>query len=305
MDSRSDTFAQFVALVSNHLDDHGANSGDLAARLFLSRSHFDRVVGALAGETPARFRRRVLLERAAYRLRTTDVSVLDAAVEAGYTSNEAFTRAFRRAYGSSPSAWRVSGAAVHVASPNGVHFYPPGGLRLPAIERVSSMTFVSGLVDHHVAVLGQMLDRATTLTDHQLDEPIRLSVEGIDSEPTIRTLLSRLVGQMDMWNAAMANERYDLEIERHESIESMRERLNRAGKAFAGYVRKISAQDRFDETFVDATGGTPYVFTAAGMIGHVITYAAYRRTLVLGALGSAGAPDLDDDPLTWFAPATQ
>ncbi|HEU4948346.1 MAG TPA: hypothetical protein VFT31_14440 [Kribbella sp.] len=69
-------------------------------------------------------------------------------------------------------------------------------------------------------------------------------------------------------------------------------------------TREVSEQNRFDDTFVDATGRAPYVFTAAGMIGHVITYAAHRRTLVTGALVSAGAADVDDDPLTWFAPAT-
>jgi transcriptional regulator GlxA family with amidase domain len=38
-----------------------------------------------------------LLERAAYRLVASGHKVLDVAVEAGYGSNEAFTRAFARA----------------------------------------------------------------------------------------------------------------------------------------------------------------------------------------------------------------
>ena len=73
----------------------------------LSRFHFDRLVSAAAGEPPAALRRRVLLERAAYRLVTTDHDVLRVAVEAGYASNEAFTRAFRRAFGRAPSRWRA------------------------------------------------------------------------------------------------------------------------------------------------------------------------------------------------------
>ena len=67
--------------------------------MHLSRFHFDRLVAAATGEPPATLRRRVLLERAAYRLVTTDRDVLDIAVEAGYASNEAFTRAFTRAFG--------------------------------------------------------------------------------------------------------------------------------------------------------------------------------------------------------------
>jgi AraC-like DNA-binding protein len=90
-----DRFAAFVDLVAVHLDDHDARGADLAARMYLSRFHFDRIVSSVCGETPARFRRRVLLERSAYRLLTSGHSVLDVAVEAGYSSQEAFTRAFR------------------------------------------------------------------------------------------------------------------------------------------------------------------------------------------------------------------
>jgi AraC family transcriptional regulator len=35
------------------------------------------------------------------------------------------------------------------------------------------------------------------------------------------------------------------------------------------------------------------------MLAHVLTYGAYRRTLVVGALSSAGVTDLEDDPLAW------
>ena len=97
--TRDDTFEAFVSVLTEALDDHTLSGDDLAARVHLSRFHLDRVIAAIAGEPPATLRRRVLLERAAYRLDTTDRSVLDVAVEAGYASHEAFTRAFARAYG--------------------------------------------------------------------------------------------------------------------------------------------------------------------------------------------------------------
>ena len=259
MDQSSDTFAHFLAALIRHLDDHQLHGPELAAELFVSRSLLDRLVTASAGEPPARLRRRLLLERAAFQLRSTGVSIIDAATQAGYSSNEAFTRAFRRAYGVPPSSWRSSGGAIHIASPS-----------------------------------------AGELTGSQLDAPIELPIQGIDDNPTIRSLLSRLVGQLDMWNAAMASVPYDFDTERHETLGSMRQRLEGGGRAFARYVRQVSDQGRFDETFVDATGCVPYVFTAAGMIAHVLTYAAHRRALVVGALASAGVAELDDDPLTWF-----
>ena len=80
-----DTFARFVDELADGLDDHAATGHDLASRVFLSRFHFDRVVVATAGETPSRLRRRVLLERAAYRLLTSEHGVLEVAHEAGYS----------------------------------------------------------------------------------------------------------------------------------------------------------------------------------------------------------------------------
>jgi methylphosphotriester-DNA--protein-cysteine methyltransferase len=82
-----DTFVAFVDTLAEVLDDHEANgwaSGDeLAMRLHFSRFHFDRMIKAVAGEPPAAFRRRILLERAAYRMITTRAPLLDVAVEAG------------------------------------------------------------------------------------------------------------------------------------------------------------------------------------------------------------------------------
>lgn len=301
MDSTADTYARFIHWLSGHLDDHDTRSVGVASAMFVSRSLLDRLVKAAAGESTARFRRRLLLERAAYLLRTTDVSIIDSAIQAGFSSGEAFARAFRRAYGEAPSAWRDSGKTVHIGPGNRVHFFPPGGLRLPATSQETAMAFVPELFDQHTAVLAQLLDRAGTLTDAQLDAPIA-AAPGIDSNPTIRSLLSRLVGQMQMWGAAMASVPYDHSQEQDESIASVRARLERAGRDFSEYVRDVCANDRFGETYVDATGPTPYVFTAAGMIAHVLTYAAYRRTVVVSALEAVGAGEIADDPLEWFAP---
>ena len=189
---------------------------DLHQPLPFDASSFDRVVSGLSGETPARLRRRILLERAAFRLVTTRATVLEVALEAGYASNEAFTRAFRRAYGAAPATWRASPARIQLDTPNGVHFHPPGGLRLPARDEVSSMDLMRKMVEHHVWLVGEILDRAERLTEEQLDAPIELSVEGVDDDPTLRSILSRLVGQMDMWNAAMESRAYDFGVEKVE-----------------------------------------------------------------------------------------
>lgn len=94
-----------------------------------SRAHFSRLfVGAL-GETPADFERRLRLERSCYLMLDHGVNVMEASVYAEYANPEAFTRAFRKAYGLSPSQFR-SQPSVDWRLPvsNGVHWLPFGVL---------------------------------------------------------------------------------------------------------------------------------------------------------------------------------
>jgi AraC-like DNA-binding protein len=302
MSTATDTFASFVHVLAETLDHHETCGESLASRLHLSRFHFDRLVSAAAGEPPGMLRRRILLERAAYRLLTTDDDVLPVAIEAGYSSHEAFTRAFVRAFGSAPSRWRLSSATFEIAAPSRVHFHPPGGLRVPAHGKVTGMDLLTKMIEHHIWLVGEMLTRAEDLPDDVLDSPIEISVEGIDCDPTLRSLLSRLVGQLAMWDAATHNRPYDFDVEKGESVQQMRARLAEAGPAFLTQVRTIVEEGRLDETFVDAVCDPPRVFTYGGMIAHVVTFAAHRRTLVCGALIEAGVDDLGaGDPMRWVA----
>jgi len=297
-------FLGFIYDLAFDLDDHESTAVERAAKHFLSRSHFDRLISATAGEPPAAFRRRILLERAAYRLVTGSDGVLQLAVEAGYSSNEAFTRAFARAYGVTPSAWRERPGQIQIDSPSDVHFHPPGGLRLPGKTEGTPMNLIERMVEHHIWLVGEMIERAATVDDAVLDRPIELSVEGIDSKPTARKLLSRLVGQMHMWVNVIGGRPYSFEVEKDESIDAMRRRLAEIGPAFQAEVNRVVEGNRLDETFIDAHGGPVETYTYGGLIAHVLTFAAHRRILVLGALETAGVPDLGNgDPRKWVADA--
>src|ERR1700753_3961333 len=63
------------------------------------------------------------------------------------------------------------------------------------------------MLDHHLWLTGQILDRAGRLDDAVLDRPIELSVEGIDAGPTLRSLTTRLVTQLEMWLGALGGAR--------------------------------------------------------------------------------------------------
>lgn len=87
-----------------------------------SRAQFYRLFRALVEETPAAMRRRLVLERAAWQLGQTSRPVTEIALDAGYESLEAFTRAFRKAYSMSPSLYRRNGVwRNHLPAPNPYH----------------------------------------------------------------------------------------------------------------------------------------------------------------------------------------
>ncbi|QIG43062.1 helix-turn-helix domain-containing protein [Nocardioides anomalus] len=292
----SDAVARILDLAQAALDDPGVGADELAARAHLSRFHFDRLVSASAGEPPGALRRRVLLERAAHRLTSrADRTVLDIAVEAGYGSNEAFTRAFARAYGTTPSALRADPPPtfrdLELAAPSGVHFHPPGGLRLPATHKENGMDLIQHLVDHHVASLAAIIEAAADLTDDVLDQPITQSVEGVDDDPTLRGLINGMVTQEEHWLSALRGGGWPDESD--QSMAGLAARHEVAGRDYRAFVAGAVADAAMADTFVDTTCEPLVAHSLGGTIAHVITFGAVRRTMAVGALWSAGKRDFD------------
>jgi AraC-like DNA-binding protein len=296
----ADRLRRILDLVDDSLGEPGLTGDDLAGRAYLSRFHFDRLVAAALGEPPGAFRRRLLLERAACRLMVTDDQVIEVALDAGYGSPEAFTRAFGRAFGTAPSAWRKNAGARHeLAAASGVHFHPPGGLRLPAPTRSSTMDVLTRMLDHHIWLVGEIIDRAARLDDRVLDEPIELSVEGIDADPTLRSVTSRLVGQLEMWVAAVEGGTR-MPGAGDTTPAALRIRLDGTAARFRELVVTPVQDGRADDTFVDAVCDPPETFSYGGVLAHVLTFSAVRRTMAIGALESAGIGDLGaGDPMAF------
>lgn len=76
----------------------------LAQKLGYSEYYTSRKFRELAGMTLRDYLRLRRLAFALRDVRDTDAGILDIAVQYGFSSNEAFTHAFKKAYGVSPSA---------------------------------------------------------------------------------------------------------------------------------------------------------------------------------------------------------
>jgi AraC family transcriptional regulator len=92
----ADRLRDLIDLVLESLDEPGADGRALARRAHFSRDHLDRLLAAATGESPVALRRRLLLERAAWQLRTGAATPSEAAAPAGYASLAAFSSSRRR-----------------------------------------------------------------------------------------------------------------------------------------------------------------------------------------------------------------
>jgi len=293
-----DRLAALLDAVGGCLDDPRLTGEDLARRAHLSRYHFDRLASAALGEPPGAFRRRLLLERAAHSLATTDRPVTTIAFDAGYGSLEAFSRAFDRAFGGPPSRHRLRrDTRFRIEADSGIHFHPPGTIRLPATEG-DPMTVLNDMIEHHVWTVGELLKKAQPVTAEVLDATFHYAVDYGSDETSIRELLAQLVFSCERWIAAMDGAAAPDETEN--SISALRERYAVAGVRWSESAAKALTEGRASETFIDALCEPPRTFTYGGAVTHVLTYGALHRSLAIGAMREAGVGELpSSDPIHW------
>ncbi|WP_342345769.1 AraC family transcriptional regulator [Shewanella dokdonensis] len=87
--------------IQQHLDDalDAEQLSDVAA---CSRFHFHRVFMAFMGLSTTRYIQLAKLRRASFRLAFEQHKIIDIALEAGFSSSEAFTRAFKNCFVQTP-----------------------------------------------------------------------------------------------------------------------------------------------------------------------------------------------------------
>ncbi|HVG59262.1 MAG TPA: AraC family transcriptional regulator [Hyalangium sp.] len=122
--SRQEAVLRVLVFIQERLDEE--LSLDRLARIArLAPFHFHRVFRAIVGESPGDHVKRLRLERAAHYLKMGEASVSSLASMGGYTSHEAFTRAFKGHFGVTPSQFREQhGRSTWARSPLPIHYSP-------------------------------------------------------------------------------------------------------------------------------------------------------------------------------------
>jgi AraC-like DNA-binding protein len=312
-----DRLRELIDLVLASLDEPGADGRALAGRAHISRDHLDRLLAAATGERPVALRRRLLLERAAWQLRTGVATPSEAAAAAGYGSLAAFSRAFTRAHGVTPSAFAGADEPVELEAPNGIHFHPPAGLLMPAHPPrsrvpVSRRDLTDRLVGHHLDRVRELLRAAATLPAAELQRPLRPGLVVVwfeGEEPSAAVMAERLVFALEVWVAAIAGRAFPGGGEGDAgggAGEDLVARFERAARDFARIVRAIRERGAWDDAFVDALCEPPQSFTYGGVVAHVLSYGAVRREALAGVLAELGAEvPSSGDPIEWEAERTR
>lgn len=103
-----------VDFINEHLAET-INLSDLANIANSSEFHFHRIFKAIMNESPGDYIQRLRLEKASFKLQTTRLSLSEIAEQTGYQSPYSLSKAFKKRFGITPSAYRVRPMELNVA----------------------------------------------------------------------------------------------------------------------------------------------------------------------------------------------
>lgn len=184
-----EAFARLAAHMHDNLDEEWRVQ-NMADHCCVSPYHFQRLFTRIAGESVGRLYRRLRLERAAWQLQNTSRSIADIGLDAGFSSSEAFGRAFKSAYACRANDFRRAhwlGYTMFAA--NGVHYRPKMPVEFKPMELTGCGTPYTVRHIEKFTVMGRRhVGPPGLMTKTWLEFLSDLKVRGFDTES------ARLVG---------------------------------------------------------------------------------------------------------------
>ncbi len=181
----SERIQRVVDYLAGHLDD-ALHLETLASVACLSPYHFHRIYRGLLGETVNDTVRRLRLYRAAIDLLDRELSIERTAQRAGFSSQAAFTRAFRVEYGEPPARYRGTRREAQITAEHNLALYQVEIQHLPrlrvatiqhrgdyrltskAFERLMALAAATGLLTANTRTIGIYHDDAESVPQAEL-----------------------------------------------------------------------------------------------------------------------------------------
>lgn len=281
------------------IDAGNADVADMARSSFASEFHFSRQVSRLTGEPPAALRRRVMLERAAWRLQRGE-GVAEVAADEGWSSPEVFSRAFRRSYGVPPS--QAADIDFRLTAPNGLHFHPPESLWLHDTTDGKPPDVSQLMVAHDVADTQYLIGRAGELTEDQWAQPLspgQVILDWDGEEASVAAVLGAIEWTKRVWLASIEG-RDQPERTSPGTVAELAERHRVTSARWTAMIAEHTEGGRMGDTVIDALCEPPESFQLYGIVAHVLTYSAHRREMARAMFTRLGLVVGRGDPLDWM-----
>lgn len=184
-----------VSYVENHLCDY-FSLDDLNAVNGFSRCHFSRLFQLFTGYTISEYIRGRRLTEAAKSLVETDEKIMSIALQYQFSSQDAFTRAFTKAFGIPPARFRRQGQRKVLINPLDVSkiIWMQGGMEVkPEIVelthlRVCGLTYkgknqhgeIPELWQKFIPRMKEIKNPVSNMKSYGICEPLEESVEDVD-----------------------------------------------------------------------------------------------------------------------------
>jgi uncharacterized damage-inducible protein DinB len=159
------------------------------------------------------------------------------------------------------------------------------------------MDMLDRFLGHDAAASRELFVLSLGLSDEQLDRPL-----GVDLG-TLRGTLEHVVAVMELWTDRMLGVPIRWRRASRDDKPSVADLLQRAdvvAAEFAELARRVQAEGRLEDFFVDPLERNPRKRALGAGIGHVITHSATHRghiAAMLERLGVRGVPE--GDMLGW------